>query len=1572
MAKPDGDLDPLWQDLDWAIGQMLLMGWDGTEVTPQIRTLIEDHHLGSIILTAKNLKSAQQTAELVQELQTIAHQSGHPYPLLIAVDQENGGVNSLFDEDYICQFPSAMGIAATGSLDMAYNVAKATATEISAVGVNLILGPVLDVLTNARYQPMSVRASGDDPQEVSQYSIAAINGYKDAGLATCGKHFPTYGNLDFRGSSLDVPIITQTLEELGLSALVPYRNTIATGNLDAVFIGGCGIASANMNVSHACLSDQVVDDLLRQELGFKGVAISECLEMEALYQEIGVKGGTVMAVEAGCDLILLCKDYNIQLEGIAGLKLGIENGIISRNRIMTSLRRILRLKSSCTSWAKALNPPGIPALSLMHPSHLTLSRQAYDSSITVMRDRDRLLPLSQTMDQEEELLLLTPLVKPLPASAATKAIESKRGKDSASTIHDRWTHRDRGAIMSGEGVFREFGRALARARNGKLLHTSYTANGVRPVHENLINRASGIILVTADANRNLYQSGFTKHVAMMCSMLRATGQKKSLVVVAVSSPYDFAMDKSIGTYVCTFDFTETAMQALVRALFGEFTPQGSLPGTLRKSKKVLKSRQQWLVENYERGRDARPLDDLIHALARASTPNLEFLKTTTASSFELYNARVEESHFVVRNSSTKALYGFCATYHTKGIGILGSLFVDPAKRNVSIGRSLHRRALRHLTQKRGVKKIQLGVSFPGVFLGIPVVFDDSSNSNNSNSGTGGTGGGGSSSSSGTTSLRSWFANSGWDLQFPRRLTNMVITDLGGWSVPEGLLQSISRAGISFDLIHGLDNGDNVLDHVRRHAGAEALELYRFALQELKTCGVVRAKNGAGKILGSVIICSPGSSLPHFIPCLQSSLSSSSSLQGGGGAGGGGGGGGLVGGIVAPLVEPTAQATLVLQGLAVMGVRQNKAHGTARSVLSWVTDESHEPLLAMGFQVLQAFEEVTNSPENNLKLPCRPSHGDKSNNAMATFNSGHAGPPNHNTHGLSMPANMSNGAVDMGVGVFDQDLNFDESLLEGVNGLAPLPFTPSYEFESFNTFEDPFSSSSSYSAARPPYDMPAEAEPFNAESPSSHELDNKLLGFSAPIPKARLVDGAGGLADTNMTAELYGMFFVAEDVFGGENTGRPLELTCYRRNLWQCSGQITLPRHIDHVIDEQGNQVQVFDLAASITAIESIEGKPTEIISIPWKSSLEGVEGTGTGAGAGTGTGGGAAHHSSSSRSPAAPPNIALDLSAGQELDHHQRVSLPVSWKRLQFKHATANNGRRKGLQQHYVVQISLLGKTKGGEFIKIAEIQSGPVIVRGRSPRNFDSRKDVPLAGDKKAERRATLTSSSSNTPGGGGADSAPTPKSERGGDLAHNIQKYHSLGNVQQSSDWTTTSTPPPSISSSHSYGQQGPHPSKKLAVSSPNLNRPPVPPWSSEPSMSKPGGHQQQHQHQHQHQSQQHQHQQPSTPRSNSFHRGTTASSLPINLSLSEDERSPNRSNSDSTSPHFAKMVPLAVAHAQKSSEEDEEQLYEYFPLSLDDWQPPVDAIYRPHVVHHVFVPPELKAQQVRSRTKRYFSSD
>lgn len=291
-------------------------------------------------------------------------------------------------------------------------------------------------------------------------------------------------------------------------------------------------------------------------------------------------------------------------------------------------------------------------------------------------------------------------------------------------------------------------------------------------------------------------------------------------------------------------------------------------------------------------------------------------------------------------------------------------------------------------------------------------------------------------------------------------------------------------------------------------------------------------------------------------------------------------------------------------------------------------------------------------------------------------------------------------------------------------LPPLPFTPSYELDAFSsTFEDPFSYQSG------PYESLLEESNSNNHADSNNnaqDLDNKLLGFGAPILNAPILEDAGQTWPA-MSAELYGMFFVAEDVFGDNNTGgsRPMELTCYRRNLFQISGTVTLSRGIKSMINEQGQQVPLFDLMATISALESIEGKSTEIISVPWKTSTV---------------------TSSEDKAGAAPPKWPLDLSMNPELDP-TCVSIPIAWKRLQFKHATANNGRRKGLQQHYIIQINLTATLATGETVKLAEIQSGPIIVRGRSPRNFDSRKDVPLSERKLDSKPRTMSDSNNAAP---------------------------------------------------------------------------------------------------------------------------------------------------------------------------------------------------------------------------------
>jgi beta-N-acetylhexosaminidase len=817
-------------------------------------------------------------------------------PLAIAIDQENGGVNSLYDEIYIRQFPSAMGLAATGSKKLANEVATATGQELNSVGVNWILGPVLDVLTNVRNQPLGVRAIGDDPQDVSNYGAEFIKGYQKAGLATCGKHFPSYGNLEFFGAPTDVPIITDSLEQLSQSALIPFRNAVAQG-LDAMMVGGVAMSSGNMNVMHACLSERIVEELLRRDLHFNGVVVSECLEMEALSHNIGVGGGTVMAVKAGCDIVLLCRSFSVQQEAISGLKLGVENGTIERSRIVQSLTRVLTMKSKCTSWDKALKPAGVASLAKLLPQHSTLSTTAYNESITVVRDQKQYLPLTKAIDQHKELLLLTPLLKPLPTSAAFKTL----GESNDAASHERHSAWEASAsVMSGERVFRELGRSLARQRNGRLLHASYTANGLRPDHETLINRASAVIVVTANAGQNRYQHGFTKYVAMLCKLAStnvADHKEKPCIVVAVSSPSDFATDSSIGTYICTFDFTETAQQALVKVLYGELTPSGGLPGTLRQSQSANQTRQHWLVENFNEERDSLPLDTLLQITHGNQSQETSVLAGASSNTFLLHTSHVDEAHFVVRNSSTKELYGFCSTYYFRsvGTGVIGPIIVDPSRRNLSIGHSLHSRAIRSLLQKKGIKTFQLGSRLPSIYLGIP-----------------------SADPLHRKRLRQWFANMGWNVSLSQPVCSMILRDLSSWRPPEGLGHTLSNPDVKYDLVTGTEYVDAMIDHIKPNSRQGLLEVYQLALADKANCGVIRAKRAEdGWILGSVIIYKGGSNLGGFVSALADQRF-------------------VAGGISSLVISQSAsESTSLIQGLILLGIRQIKKQGSGMVILDSV-------------------------------------------------------------------------------------------------------------------------------------------------------------------------------------------------------------------------------------------------------------------------------------------------------------------------------------------------------------------------------------------------------------------------------------------------------------------------------------------------------------------------------------------------------------------------------------------------------------------------------------------------------------
>ncbi|KAK5156088.1 hypothetical protein LTR04_005687 [Oleoguttula sp. CCFEE 6159] len=489
--------------------------------------------------------------------------------------------------------------------------------------------------------------------------------------------------------------------------------------------------------------------------------------------------------------------------------------------------------------------------------------------------------------------------------------------------------------------------------------------------------------------------------------------------------------------------------------------------------------------------------------------------------------------------------------------------------------------------------------------------------------------------------------------------------------------------------------------------------------------------------------------------------------------------------------------------------------------------------------------------------------------------------------------------------------------DAIYGHHPLPPLPPPSLKRYpSTYDDPFSDG--FSA----YENPAHQEPNGSENPSI-DRDNKLLSFSQPSFNYALLDYTYRRTSVSLLAQLHGMFFLAESPWaaGGDALAPPTELTCYRRNLFQITGSITLPRMLRYIMTEQGEQIPILGQELSISATESVEGNPVKIISVPWKTPAANtaiVE----------------------DKTEKEPPSIPLDLINGQEMDS-EFANFPIAWKRLQFRIATANNGRRKELQQHFVVRLKVVASLATGAKIPICEVQSGPIIVRGRSPRNFQSRKDFPLSGSGSAKRQSmhlptqptrTMTGESSQN---NNNTTANAIKTEAPPMSVASIQSYpYDHSELQISPDFFDWKLP---------MGQQG----AMTALPADPMSYPGAPYAQSSPDYSR-------------------------NPRSL-----PPPPSAPINLSLTDEE--PKKPDPPSETPrksqrlnHVAPRAPSFSLNLISSPDESADLLYEYFPLGLDDWMPPVDAVYRPHVVHHTNLPPDPKAAAVKNKSKRYFSED
>jgi beta-N-acetylhexosaminidase len=649
------------------------------------------------------------------------------------LDQENGGLNSVFDADYIHQFPSAMGLAACNSLELTRSISSAAAKELACLGFNWLVGPVFDVHSTDKPQPMGVRCFGEDPEYVAKQALEAMLGYRSGGIIPCAKHFPGFGNLDFLGSPSDIPIISGTFDELLSTFLVPFQTAI-DNKLDSIMVAACRMPDAEgAKVPYACLSHAVITGLLRRRMGFGGVIMTECLEIESLYESVGVSQASVMAISAGCDMIEICNSFSNQLEAINGILVAVKSGLISEHQIRASAERVRQMKLRHLTWDRVWNPGGMTGLTKLQSINESLSKTSYDASITLVRDAENFIPLSKKVAPSDKLLLLTPLVDPFGPKRSNNTRVSSESHDSVNIIKSS-TYPAR-SYLEGEVTFHEFGVAIAKRWRGKVIHTSYTASGISPLHEKLVSDAAVVVLLTADGVRNMYQYGFTKYIVNLCKTQTQSGNadEKPCVVVAVSSPYDFLKENQISTYLCTYDLTDPALDSLVRALFGKLTPTGVPPNAsqLRQQKSIQKKiwpHQLWLVEELRPDRDAPSVQQLLDRVGMAASntfgdPEAQYPPYYFHSSYYLanYQPLVLSQHFIVRNSSTQAVYGFCATYYIEALsrGCIAAIVVGTEHRGKGIGHSLHQHALKHLQKFANIETVHFGSDLPAIFAGIP-------------------------------------------------------------------------------------------------------------------------------------------------------------------------------------------------------------------------------------------------------------------------------------------------------------------------------------------------------------------------------------------------------------------------------------------------------------------------------------------------------------------------------------------------------------------------------------------------------------------------------------------------------------------------------------------------------------------------------------------------------------------------------------------------------------------------------------------------------------------------------------
>lgn len=509
--------------LQQKIGQLIVGQAQGTEMTGEFEAYIRKYQLCGYRVDGSNIKSKVQVRKFTKEINKLYEEIQGVEPLL-ASDQE-GGALSVFGK-LMTEFPGNMSLGATDDANLAYLQGNVSGYELSEMGINMAFAPVADVNLQADNPVIGVRSFGDNGEKVSEFCKKYTKGLNSGGVAGCGKHFPGHGNTVI-DSHKALPSNLSSMEYFTKTELIPFMELVKE-EVDSLMVSHVLYPNITYDTLPASLSDKIINGILRRQLKYKGVVITDDLEMKAVTNQYKMSQAARMFILAGGDILLINCTREGVIEAYESLISAVNEGVIGIDRINESVARVLELKQKMKEYAIQKQ--------IQVGNHQNLSQEISKKAVTLIRDKGEILPLKEG----NKILLIIPGQVNLSEADTTGGMENN--------------------------LFKYISQYCP---NSKMIKTVLGKDSNMNEILMLAKECDEIIQCTINCVR------FPEQI----KILEQVSQLKPTVAIMLRDPYDAMLIQEDIAAIAAYSAIDTNMQITCDLIFGKYSFSGRLPVT---------------------------------------------------------------------------------------------------------------------------------------------------------------------------------------------------------------------------------------------------------------------------------------------------------------------------------------------------------------------------------------------------------------------------------------------------------------------------------------------------------------------------------------------------------------------------------------------------------------------------------------------------------------------------------------------------------------------------------------------------------------------------------------------------------------------------------------------------------------------------------------------------------------------------------------------------------------------------------------------------------------------------------